>query len=1425
MRYAALNFLYFRRSLSLLVFCLTTQLQAQIYHVRPSGNDSNDGLSWSQSFASLQAALDIASDGASIYIAEGTYFPTKEANGNSNPANPRDKTFFIDKQLSIFGGFPATGNPDILDIDVDAHPTILSGDLGVLGDENDNAFTVVRVSSVLTCDLFALHFRFGYAGGSNGTSVQVSGGAIYHETSANFSSTLNITLCRFENNQALANGGAIYHSADGGLTFTSIRQCLFRNNLSFSSGGAIAFDGDNGEGSLLVSNSIFTNNRANFGGDVFAYNDGLNDSEAYFGHCTFWNNGIEFAGENVGTISGWNDNQVMPILENCISWGNPSFEFSTNIGGFELRSCLIQAEFCPNGSSCSGVIFNQDPQLQDPVNGNFEIAACSPAVDEGNVTAVSTNDYDGDLRPAGNTPDIGAQEYFGPSCCPPSGIIYVNASASGQNTGHDWANALTDLQSALDRIANGGCPGIFGIWIAEGFYSPSKDRFGNDDPADPRTKTFFFDRNINVTGGFPATGNPGLADASPNNPTILSGNTGSLSSFADNVYTVVHTKDLGEANFSNLIIEDGNASDFSSNNSGGGWYNESSVFVTSQLGYSPVLSQVTFRNNRASRNGAAFYNEPTQNTGSASPHFQSCTFSNNVASNKGGAVYSAGDNGNVDMRFDNSIFTVNESAFSGAAIAWDDPVIGSLLCNNSTLYNNQSTLVAGEAVHIAFWDSGKQPLIFINCSFSEGASADVTNVSGPDLQMTHCLLPETSCPPGVDCSGGGNLFNLPPSYVDAQGGDFHLQTCSPGIDAGTDPFLIVEDFEGDARPQGSAFDIGADEFVGVNDCCPMGPAIFVDQDATNGRKDGTSWENAFTDLQPAIDLLESGNCPQPSEIWVAEGTYLPTENLFTDSTDARFRSFQLNFNTKIYGGFSGSETQRSQRDIDANPTTLSGEIGNTGTSDNVYSVVTVFNGERVVIDGFTISGGRADLPFIPFDGYFTSDGGGIYVNGSTGAGAPRYLQIDNCIIENNFAQRGGGLFARNVLDRNFISCTNTIFRNNTAAEIGGGAMTEAKGTMVDNRFTACQFLENEVQNGTGGGLSIYWPIEITAGQGIVQLDYCSFYGNTASDGGAIGYNELRGLGGGGLRINHCSLVANSSASGGAIKMNRPIGPAEPTILTNCLLWDNGQNFQGPNVLPPPIDLSHCLIEESSCPTNINCTNVIFNQDPLLEDPENGDLNLMMNSPAIDEGLDFPGLPTEDLAGNLVPQGGARDLGAYESPFIALPVEWLYFRVVDGHRSGTARLEWATTFEIDNDRFEIQRSSTGRAWETIGQVAANPTSGSPNTYRWIDEQPLSGYNFYRLRQVDLDGNYDFSELQTWVLNGTSAGLIVYPNPASSEVLVEGLIEHIRVFDLNGRLCIEQAPSRDGPTRLDVSYLPAGIYALQAGSKTSRIVIDR
>ena len=92
--------------------------------------------------------------------------------------------------------------------------------------------------------------------------------------------------------------------------------------------------------------------------------------------------------------------------------------------------------------------------------------------------------------------------------------------------------------------------------------------------------------------------------------------------------------------------------------------------------------------------------------------------------------------------------------------------------------------------------------------------------------------------------------------------------------------------------------------------------LYVDKDA-NGMGDGTSWTNAYTDLGEALVGQHSFN-----EVWVAEGTYLPGE--------IRASFFLLPPNVSVYGGFSGNETTRSQRDILANPTILSGDIGTQG---------------------------------------------------------------------------------------------------------------------------------------------------------------------------------------------------------------------------------------------------------------------------------------------------------------------------------------------------------------------------------------------------------------------------------------------------------------------------------------------------------------
>ena len=98
------------KTTNFLILCLLAfQLQAQtVIYINATATGLNNGTSWTDAYNNLQDALDASISGDELWVATDIYFPTKDKTGGSTPANNRDKTFFIDKDLSIYGGFAGT---------------------------------------------------------------------------------------------------------------------------------------------------------------------------------------------------------------------------------------------------------------------------------------------------------------------------------------------------------------------------------------------------------------------------------------------------------------------------------------------------------------------------------------------------------------------------------------------------------------------------------------------------------------------------------------------------------------------------------------------------------------------------------------------------------------------------------------------------------------------------------------------------------------------------------------------------------------------------------------------------------------------------------------------------------------------------------------------------------------------------------------------------------------------------------------------------------------------------------------------------------------------------------------------------------------------------------------------------------------------
>lgn len=200
---------------------------------------------------------------------------------------------------------------------------------------------------------------------------------------------------------------------------------------------------------------------------------------------------------------------------------------------------------------------------------------------------------------------------------------------------------------------------------------------------------------------------------------------------------------------------------------------------------------------------------------------------------------------------------------------------------------------------------------------------------------------------------------------------------------------------------------------------------------------------------------------------------------------------------------------------------------------------------------------------------------------------------------------------------------------------------------------------------------------------------------------------------------------------------------------------------------------------------------------------NGNVNC---SACNSNGSDFTGIieiDGEDYTyenGLLVETGGS-------SGGVPLPIELTTFKATIW--KGDVKLEWTTAQEIGNRGFEVEKSSDGISWTDLNWIDGAGHSNDVNSYSTTDYSPNAGINYYRLRQIDFDGNTDYSPIVSVKLSDEVSGFEIYPNPAMDELNIKNIDgQRIAIVNISGMIMFEQ--NVDSNSSIDISQLPAGVY---------------
>jgi len=291
------------------------------------------------------------------------------------------------------------------------------------------------------------------------------------------------------------------------------------------------------------------------------------------------------------------------------------------------------------------------------------------------------------------------------------------------------------------------------------------------------------------------------------------------------------------------------------------------------------------------------------------------------------------------------------------------------------------------------------------------------------------------------------------------------------------------------------------------------PLLFVDDDAPEGG-DGLAWATAFRHPQEAVDARELG-----ARVWVARGTYTVPGGDETGSV------LVMKENVDLYGGFTGTEANLAERDVDANATVLDGR----GTAHHV-----VVGADAARLDGFTITRGNARGiadPRRPQNNAASANGAGMYNVDCSPV-------VANCtFLDNSAAGMGGGMHTANGAPQ-VVDC---VFEGNTSVCDGAGMSNVGSSPVV----TGTTFRNNIVPEWRGGGMS-------NRDESSPTVTDCVFIGNSAGSGGGVSNFQSSSP-----VIEACVFTDNLGAMGGAV--NNMFGSAAQ--IRNCVFTENASDWR------------------------------------------------------------------------------------------------------------------------------------------------------------------------------------------------------------------------------------------------------------------------